>query len=167
MDQALGALSNGGSVAGSPGPAMAGTDDPGELVRHFLMLQAARNWEAAIDLVSDDCLRQRYQLFQQACHGEAAAKYGYRSPDEARRDDTREFVRRMLKSSTVDAGGQNPSAAAIPENADCHVSVVGDDVVVTLATPYAATRTHYRTSRLADGRRVITGMTSSHTRAQE
>jgi hypothetical protein len=149
------------------GALLAVPEDPGELVRRFLMLQAARNWDAAIALVSDECLRQRYELFQQACHGEAALKYGYRSPDEARCDTTREFVRRMLRSAASDAGGTNPSAAAIPDNADCHVSVAGDDVVVTLATPFAATRTHYRTTRLPDGRRVISAMTSSHTSGQD
>jgi len=148
-----------------PGGVMAGfeQDDPGNLVRRFLMLQAARKWDEAISLVSDDCLRARYGPFQDACHREAAIKYGFGSTRAAKSADTREFVRRMLHSSCCDADGQNASAAAIPDNADCHVAVNGEDVVVTLATPFAASRTHYRTARMPDGRRVIASIAASHT----
>ncbi len=86
---------------------------PESVVERFLVLQANQEWPEALQLLSDGCLQQRWGLFQQVCHDDAARKYGYESPETARAADTREFVQRMLVSSGVDAPGSNPSSVAM------------------------------------------------------
>lgn len=154
-------------AAASGGPVVRPVEPPDELVRRFLTYHAERKWEDAIALMCDECLEERYGPFQEACHDEAASRYGYRSPEAARGDKTREFVRRMLRSSSGDSGGMNPAAATIPQNADCHIRQEGDEVIVTYATPYAATRTRYRTLVLANGSRRIRCIDSAHTTMEE
>jgi hypothetical protein len=136
------------------------TASPEAVVERFLVLQSNHEWKDALALLSDGCLQQRWGLFQQFCHDEAAIKYGYESTDTAKSADPREFVGRMLQSSGVDAPGSNPSAVAIPGNSDCHLTCRGDDVIVTMSTAFTATRTCFRTKVLTDGRRVIAEITT-------
>ena len=137
-------------------------ESPRACVERFLTLQAGRDWEAALELVSDSYLERNYGAIQAVCPEETALRYGYADAEEARGAGTRQFVARMLASSTRDADGSNPSQAAIPHNADCHVSCHGEDVVVTLSTPVASTRTRYSTRERKDGTRVIVGSRVVH-----
>lgn len=131
-------------------------------IEQFLLLQSQRQWSAALELLSDKYLAKKYGPIHEACTPESAQKYGYQSVTDALDDSLRSFVRRMLESSERDADGANPVQDAIPHNADCHMTFNGDEVIVTLSTPYASSRIRYQTERMHEGRRLITAATVAH-----
>lgn len=133
---------------------------PQHCVERYLFYQASHQWEKALQLVTDKFLRLKYGIFQEHCTEEAAQRYGFASAVEARRSECREFVLRMLKSSTTDADGRNPSHHSIPDNSDCHILVRDHEVIVTLSTPLACSRTRYVTDVVKSGQRKIVDASS-------
>lgn len=133
-----------------------GEHSPLLCVERYLFHQASHDWDAALMHLSDEFLASKYEVFKQHCTPEAARRYGYSSVEEARNSPCRDFVLRMLQSSTCDADGRNPSHNSVPFDSDCHIHCRGEEVVVTLSTPLACTRTRYLTQYHEDeGRRLI------------
>lgn len=131
-------------------------------VERYLACQTTRDWHGALNMLSDEYLDRYFGIFQQACTEDIAKRYGFLDSDSARQSCLRDFVKRMLLSSENDAEGCNPAAHAIPENADCHIKCTGHEVVLTLSTPFACTRTHFTTMPSNSGHWQIVAAQSSH-----
>lgn len=135
---------------------------PQVCVERFLLSQRERDWQAMVSFLADSYLSVKYAIFHEHCTDEAARRYGFTDADDARSVSTREFVVRMFISSERDAEGSNPGHNVIPENADCHLTQQGDEVIVTLSTCWACSRTRYLTALDKTGKRVIIDSTSAH-----
>lgn len=131
-----------------------GPYSPQVCVERFLRCQFTHAWEDMLALMAPELLKRLYGMFRDCCEDDIAQRYGFSSCEDAQSASMHDFVLAMLRSSAVDADGANPSQNSIPENADCHLTEDGEEVIVTVSTPMACMRTRYFTS-IRDGKRLI------------